>query len=223
MLHILSETITPLGMACISVVGLWLLGSGGRIQRSLRALCWLALVGLFVLATPFVSTQISAQLTAKYPMPSVGTPGNHLIIVLGGAVDTGSNRRAQLGPSGDRLLLASHLYQKGFAKRLLISGGSVLPSGGNTTSEDFAILQQLGVPASALVDETQSRTTAQNAQFAQQWTGDGASAQLFDEVYLVTSALHMPRAVFEFCQAGVTCVDCVSARKQLKHQFAMGE
>ena len=60
-----------------------------------------------------------------------------------------------------------------------------------------ALAERMGVPAGALSLETRSRSTWQNAQFVRE-----LEVGAYPRIALVTSALHMPRAVYAFEQAG---------------------
>ena len=64
-------------------------------------------------------------------------------------------------------------------------------------------LQALGVPRSAIWLERRSRNTAGNAQFVARWA---ATLPERPRILLVTSALHMPRALLEFRAAGLDVV-----------------
>ena len=65
-----------------------------------------------------------------------------------------------------------------------------------------ALLLRLGVPDEAIVMETQSRNTAENALY----TGEILRERGFARVLLVTSALHMPRAMKLFRARGIDAV-----------------
>lgn len=83
---------------------------------------------------------------------------------------------------------------------------TVLVSGGDTPTADrplafayAAALERLGVPAADLVLESRSRTTWQNAEFSQTILARLGAQR----VWLVSSALHLRRAMFAFRQFGV--------------------
>ncbi len=101
------------------------------------------------------------------------------------------------------MLSASILF-----KRL---GVPVIVSGGVTWQERFgrseaevaaAMLATLGVPAADVIQEGRSRTTRENAaETAKIMRGKGMT-----RIALVTSAVHMPRAMRAFAREGITCV-----------------
>jgi uncharacterized SAM-binding protein YcdF (DUF218 family) len=59
--------------------------------------------------------------------------------------------------------------------------------------------EQLGVPGAAITLETRSHSTWQNAEFVA-----GLVPEPDRRIWLVTSALHLPRAIYAFEQAGFT-------------------
>jgi uncharacterized SAM-binding protein YcdF (DUF218 family) len=107
----------------------------------------------------------------------------------------------ELNGGGDRVYYAATLYHEGKAPYILASGGR-LPWDADQQSppavEMSIILQALGVPQEAIWLEPESRNTEENAAF---------SAPILQEhgaqsILLVTSATHMPRAVYLFEQQG---------------------
>ena len=88
--------------------------------------------------------------------------------------------------------------------RLVFSGGSgdllgIRKPEGNVAKEFFS---ELGVSADRVTIEGKSRNTQENAQF----TRDLIKPRTGDRWVLVTSALHMPRAVAAFHKAGVEVI-----------------
>ncbi len=89
-------------------------------------------------------------------------------MVLGGAMEPAIPPRfpyPNLGAAADRVWEAARLYHAGKAPLIIASGGR-LPWLGQKTPEAVAMrqfLEALGVPADAVVLESHSRTTHQNA------------------------------------------------------------
>lgn len=123
-----------------------------------------------------------------------------VIVVLAGDLVTGSllagAGNAEVGEiTLVRLLGAYFLYQK-MECPILVSGGTVPGFAGNIPAADSMkqLLVDLGISAEDILKETQSSTTVENASF----TLDLIRRYGFQEVILVTSAVHMPRAMFAF-------------------------
>jgi uncharacterized SAM-binding protein YcdF (DUF218 family) len=100
-----------------------------------------------------------------------------------------------LKDAADRVWHAARLFHAGKAPLLVMSGGSDVSK--STTSEAEVMRQfamDLGVPIDAIVLEERSRNTRENAQFS----AEMLKAQGVKSILLVTSALHMRRAVALF-------------------------
>jgi uncharacterized SAM-binding protein YcdF (DUF218 family) len=126
-------------------------------------------------------------------------PSADAIIVLGGAVTPAQPPERPtfvLGESSTRVLHAAALYRAGKAKWIVVAAGN-RPGNVRQQTEADAIaefLMQLGVPDSAIKRERASRTTRENAANAKPIL----QALGAHRVLLVTSALHMPRALKTF-------------------------
>ena len=127
-------------------------------------------------------------------------PTAEAIVVLGGAI-TGESLFGQGGDfnqAADRLWRAATLYQSQKAAVLVLSGGTTL-LGGLPESELMAQkLGALGIPEAALLQEAESRTTRENAQY----TRALLEGQRINHILLVTSASHMRRASAVFATQG---------------------
>ena len=132
-----------------------------------------------------------------------------MIVVLGG--NTQANRANWFEPYNratafDRIDRAAALYFAGRAPKILLSGGAL--EGKVSEARIMAkVLRQRGVPESALILENDSRHTYENAQFSDRVM---QHAQL-KRALLVTSALHMPRALATFIQRGIDTLPASSA------------
>ena len=96
-----------------------------------------------------------------------------------------------LGDGADRVWYAAQLFHRGVARRIIVTGGSLLPVTGPAVTEAEAMrrfLIDLGVPSEAITSEGEALNTWQNIYNVRQIVGDG-------RVALVTSGYHMPRAL----------------------------
>jgi uncharacterized SAM-binding protein YcdF (DUF218 family) len=131
--------------------------------------------------------------------------GNHNVIVVLGAGSELSDRSVVELPffGYGRLVKALELYRTCKAQaadcRILSSGGDTHRYGRSEAELYAAHLQQLGVSSSDLLVETRSMNTWQNAQF----TATLLSREAFDRVFLVSSGVHLRRAVLYFSYFGV--------------------
>lgn len=194
--------IAPLGTALLALLVAAVLTLMG-ITRSAHVLAVLAFAWLWCWSTPLASHWLRGHLEAQYPpMALASVPTAQAMVVLGGAMDPPDALRPwpNLESCADRVWHASRLYAAGKVPLVVLSGGSDMTRA--SQPEALAMRQlmlDLGVPAAAVVTEEHSRNTRQNAEM---------SAALLRErgihkVLLVTSALHMRRAVKLFEQQGL--------------------
>jgi uncharacterized SAM-binding protein YcdF (DUF218 family) len=111
------------------------------------------------------------------------------IVVLGGGVLSGAGARpsSELPPvSFQNVWCGVHAYGKGASPTLILSGDE------EEASTMAHLAQQLGVPNQAMILERVSHTTSDNAAHVSRLVRPSA------HIILVTSALHMPRAVRTF-------------------------
>jgi len=140
------------------------------------------------------------------PLPPAEHPRADVIIVLGGALSPPLPPRESFDLSGatDRIRYGARLYLTGKADTMLLAGGDVFPQTG-VEAESFYTAQLLGewgVPASAILIEGRSRNTYENALFSKEIMAEKG----LEKALLVTSALHMPRALAVFRSAGIDTI-----------------
>ena len=129
-------------------------------------------------------------------------PQAQAIVVLGGHIQ--GNRRNWFEPYEranviGRETLAAALYQAQRAPLVLLSGGALVGNISDTANM-ARNLEGAGVPAEAILQETESQSTLENAVLTQE-----TLAKLnLDRILLVTSALHMPRAMAAFDHTQIT-------------------
>jgi uncharacterized SAM-binding protein YcdF (DUF218 family) len=194
--------IYPLGLACLLILAGLLLYRRLRWQR---ASLILALALLLVGGNRWVASELMRSLEWRY-LPPKDIPPVEVIVVLGGGTLSATYPRptVEVNGAGDRLLYAAWLYHHGKAPYLLLSGGSIdWLSDQPSSADDMAtLLEQLGVPRSAMWLETQSRNTYENALYSREIL----QAKGIQRVILVTSAWHMPRAVGVFERIGLQVI-----------------
>jgi len=178
--------------------------------RRVRAPLWAALLILWAASIGPFQTLLSGPLERAYrPYPVAGAPAGGVpdaIVVLGSGV-RGSAKEAvggeTLSPvSLARLVYAFELHERTGAP-LVVSGGDPLRSQQRSEARHMAdLLASFGVDRSDVFIEEGSEDTLGNANGVSKilvWEG-------FRRPALVTSAVHMPRAVRSFRSVGVTVV-----------------
>ena len=197
--------IYPLGFALVmSILAALVL----RRWASLARLFLLVAVAvLWVASTPSFADYLLLTLERQYPPVAVeDTPTADAIVVLGGGVTGPAPPRIaiDLSDAADRVLHAARLYRAGKAPVVVVSGGAI-PWLGSDIPEARSmqtLLEEWGVPGASILAEGASRNTHENAVFTRQLLVE----QGLQRVLLVTSAMHMPRALATFTSAGIDAV-----------------
>ena len=199
----LSPFLTPIGGGLVlAVIALILLLAGRR--RSSALLLALTIFGLYVTSTPFLAGWLSGVLERQYPpLAMSATPIADVIIALGGATEPAVPPRQdpELNSHGDRLMHAADLYKAGKAKsHPRLRRQLAPPLFDHAEADDMReVLMRFGVPSDAILMEGKSLDTNQNAEFSAAVMRD----HNLKSALLVTSGIHMPRAMATFRQAGV--------------------
>ena len=202
----LSLLIYPLGLSLVAGgLGLALLALWSRQAGSVMValgLLWLTFWSLPPIADELTNTleRRSAHLEIQ------DVPEADVILVFGGVMlppDSG-HPYADLGAAADRVWHSARLYHAGKAPSVILSGGrkdwqAGLPSQASVMAQ---LLAEFGVPRSAMVLEDRSRNTYENALYCVKLMR-GQDSQ---RALLVTSALHMPRALAVLQATGVDAV-----------------
>lgn len=173
-----------------------------RSGRSSRRGWWVGLclwtIVFLVCSAPVIVNPLIAAMEDPYLSAPECGPGSHWI-VLGGGVDSRVSDVEEFGRMGNATLTrateAAYRILSAPDTRVIVAGGAV----GKVAEADVmaAYMQRLGVEPGRIVRETDSSTTRENAVNV---------ARLLDEevvagpVRLVSSAMHMPRALLSFRQ-----------------------
>ncbi len=207
----------PLGLSLALAMLAAVLAALRRARAA--ALCGVAGAAiLWVAATPATATLLVSHLERTHPPRGAHTvPPADAIVVLGGSLGLPLPPRVHvdLSDSADRILYAARLYRAGVAPRIVVSGGNVFPQPGMDAESRYtaALLAEWGVPAAAILIETESRNTYQNAVFTRRLL----EKHRIDTVVLVTSGFHMPRALAVFESAGIRTTPAVSDIMVVQH------
>ena len=203
---VLSQLAYPLASALVLIAaGIVLRGRWPRlgIVCAVSGLLWLWLCSL-----PVVSNELCATLEQRYAQREpTAYPVADAIVVLGGGMEgrrAGWRARPNLTAAADRVWFGAQLFHAGRAPRVVLSGGVAEWSASDQPeSEAMAdFLVDLGVPRSAMLLEPDSLTTHENALR----THELLATQGLHRVLLVTSALHMRRAMASFAAAGIEAI-----------------
>jgi uncharacterized SAM-binding protein YcdF (DUF218 family) len=206
--------ITPLALSALLCATALLLAWRKR-TRGAVSLVMLAMLVTFFSAMPYTAAILAGNLERQYAaMDPRASPLGDSIVLLGGGV---AGARPPVRPTfdmnsaADRVWHAAALYRLGKAPHIVVAAGN---PGEHSESEGEAdalvqMLAVLGVPTSSISVERSSRNTRENAKYALPLVlaiaqNDSANLGKPRRVLLVTSALHMPRAIATFRKVWAT-------------------
>ncbi|NPA53630.1 MAG: YdcF family protein [Aquificae bacterium] len=170
----------------------------GRAKKGLFLALSMAIF-IYLISIEPVKNILLKPLETEFPFPeNIKELSCDAIVILGGGIVRGSpDSFGKASPSNITLkrLFMGYRVWKEIKKPIIVSGGLVYYKNGETEADVMKkTLVSIGVPSKMIFKEGGSRNTYENVQ---------AIRELLDEkeyklVCLVTSAYHMPRAVYVF-------------------------
>lgn len=194
--------LSPLGFGLLVALIAWL--GRRRLPRALlRASIAIECVCL-ALTTPAGANVLVKLQERRTPMPPIcAAPEPNVIVLLSGGMRRDATDARDFGvlniSSLQRTLAAATLAKSLPNAELVITGGPRI-GGANDVAQSSVlgdVAERLGVPASAIRAELAATTTWENAT-----TVRALEPKLPVRIWLVTSALHMPRSILAFRAAG---------------------
>lgn len=193
--------ISPDSLIVILGAGAWfaLVVGWTKLSRHLLAACALLLIS--VAAFP-VGEWLIYPLENRFPANAALPAQADGIIVLGGSMDPTKSEawgQSEIGAAAERLTTLMYMAQLYPQAQIVYTGGSGSVTNQQFKEADYArfLFEQLNMGERAILYETESRNTAENASNSKVLVNPSPS----QEWILVTSAFHMPRSVGIFCQA----------------------
>jgi uncharacterized SAM-binding protein YcdF (DUF218 family) len=188
----------------------------------LQPLCWIFLLLGFAYFTRFSKRLLAitialmlvmtngwfvnqCYLAYETPQTSLKKTYQWCIILGGGMMRSGEGYRT--GETADRFVQPLLLYKKGLVKKLLITGGNVNIKGlkiddTQESKKVKEVLIAMGVAEKDIYLEENARNTHENATYTKKML----APFLAEEMVLVTSAMHMPRANSCYIKEGLKVV-----------------
>ena len=206
----LSSLVSPLRLGVL--IGLLAVLAWRWSPRALRVVWIAAILICVLLTTPLVANVlVGMQESRAAAGVACGESAPATIVLLGGGVSLAAKDADDVGVLTERSLrrlFAAVDLQRQHADAMLVIAGGISRYDISESALLGALATRLGVPAAALRLEERSRSTWQNACFVAE-----LQPQIAKRIWLVTSALHMPRARYAFEQAGFdVCSWSVDAR-----------
>lgn len=206
--NLLTSLVIPLNLGiALLVLGMLMFILRRRRLAALLAACGLGWVLFWSL--PASSLWAGGRLEQLYPYhPPDSLAEAQAIVVLGGS--TASNRlnwfeSYDRDSTISRVDTAAQLYHARRAPVVVVSGAALDGSVSEAQIMSNALRQQ-GVPIEAVIQESDSFTTYENALY----TARLLKEKGLGDVLLVTSALHMPRAMGVFRKQGIEATAAAS-------------
>ncbi len=198
LIHLLLALPLQMVLACLAAaVAGWLRGPRSPWFRW-RFVLLAAAVWVYVLSMPATANALVGWLEAQHPVPTdttlarLGSP--RTVLVLSGGwfrPKDGGGHEVMFTTADLRRIETGVALQQRLGARLIFSGAP-LPDGSDSVAQHMAATaRRMGAPAEWVAVETRSVNTYENLAFST------AAFQLHQAqpVALVTSALHLPRAV----------------------------
>lgn len=203
---VVGSLLLPFPLAFVLWAVSLVLAAAGR-KRAALVVGTLGFLELWALSTPVAAVALAGPLERRYPgVAAEASPTAGAIVVLGGSVASALPPRTgpELVDASDRLLHAARLFRAGKAPVVVASGGRLPWSASSKPESDemARLLIEWGVARDAILVEGGSTTSAENAAGTAKLLGPRGVTRIL----LVTSALHMPRAVATFRRAGFEVV-----------------
>ena len=199
----IGSLLMPIGLIWMALVAL-AVGAWWRDRPRLLAIFAALALALTLAGSDLLSAWLGGAVEAEHAWarPLASEPFD-AVIVLGGGTDDTPAGDPHVAASGDRVVLGARLYHRGRTPLLVCSGS---PIEGLTHHDTMAatarIWRDLGVPDDAIVRVPGARTTSEEATLHARLIRDRG----WRRVGLVTSAIHMRRALGLFEAEGVEVV-----------------
>ena len=181
------------------------------IRRRLGAglFLFIALILFFLSSSPLISNVYHRHEQQYPPIPIAESPTAEAIILLAGDISIPVPPRVESQVRGNRSVHTFRLYRAGKAPLIIVSGGNVFPQEGLRPEAAYTadLLQEWGIPQSAIIFEGSSRNTRENALE----TSLLLKNRQLNRVLLVTNAFHMPRALAAFRAVGIDTIPSPSS------------
>ncbi|WP_167935792.1 YdcF family protein [Halothermothrix orenii] len=170
-----------------------------RSNRLIVGLACISLVLMYILSSAVGVMLFLIPLETKFPYYNISRYDKELpIVVLGGGINYfGEKGEGKLNPITLQRLVTGYRLYKEVETTLIFTGGQGIGHSGPSEADVAGeFLRELGINQEALVLENRARNTYENGLYVRDYLEQRNG--LDRGVYLVTSAVHLPRAVGVF-------------------------
>jgi uncharacterized SAM-binding protein YcdF (DUF218 family) len=197
---ILAFLISPM----VWVFGLFVYSFLTKIETRARKLRIAAVIVLYITCNSFLVDELFRAYEPVTIDHDLTKTHYDAAIVLGGIGDIDLRlKKINFAYGGDRLFQTLRLFKLKRVDKIIFTGGSGSLEFPEKKEAIYVqkYLREIEMPDSALLFESESKNTYENAIFTKKILGDSL---LNSKFLLVTSAYHMPRALAVFKKAGFT-------------------
>ena len=173
-----------------------------------RRLVSVSALALFLMAFGPIGALLAVPLETRFPAPPIDMPAPDGVIILGGAIDEKLSetlgRPVLIDAAAERLTAAVALKRRYPEMRIIFTGGTSALTGSTYREADGVkrFWGEMGLNITEISFEDRSRNTYENAVFTRALATPGKDERWL----LVTSAMHMPRAIGVFRKAGFSTI-----------------
>ncbi|MBX2925350.1 MAG: YdcF family protein [Chitinophagaceae bacterium] len=202
-MFIIGKLFTALLNPVLWIVLLFLWGLLAKKEKRKKRCFVAGVVMLLFFSNPFIIQRFTLAYQAKKYSLNKDEVYSAGILLGGFAGMNESDRQVYYGEASDRFIQTAELYKTGHIHKIIIAAGSGSIFQDKSFREaDFAQEQliNLCIPPGDVFADRDSKNTAENAANAKKIID---SLQLKPPYLLITSAVHMPRAVRTFTKAGL--------------------
>lgn len=171
----------------------------------------IALISILLMI--FIFTGLGVK-TLVLPLENYYTEDNYQLInkmpvvVLGGGINYNiPDKKGELSQSSLERLVRGYKLQKKLGSSIIYSGGIAV---GQTDISEAEIaskwLKEMEVPDEKIIKEEHARTTYENGLYVKKWMKNNN----VDNIYLITSAIHMPRSSAVFSNFNIDFIPVIS-------------
>lgn len=190
----------PTSLILLAFIGLWLSRKHPKTGKTLTAL---SLATLLILSLPITGNALLHSLETTPPITQAQLKDIQAIVILGG----GKNNNAPEYGGEDTInrwtlqrLRYGAMLQQQTGNPILVTGGA--PYGGRPEADAMSESLKQDFKAKTIWVEDQSKDTAENAQYSAALL----KAKGIHTIALVSQAWHLPRALQQFEQQGLTVI-----------------
>jgi uncharacterized SAM-binding protein YcdF (DUF218 family) len=184
---IISSFLIPPGIFILIFMLLYLISK----SKVVKYIALFSAIGIYFLSTIFGSYILSRPFEDAYTTPKLTADPSSVVIVLSGGIVYHQGKEKLSRATFKRLYKGFEVVSKTKGK-ILVSGGKIFSNTSIASAMLMKkVLMELGIPENKIIVQDRSKNTVQDALYSKKILENYKK----DKIYLVTSAIHMKRAL----------------------------